>query len=236
MGWSLGASGRLGRSAKGRSGRSSPSSPLSPLSSRIATLLFSSLLGSTFLAACLVAVPLAVHFLYEKPDPTEHRKYVSVSRTSPRSPPPLVLTPLRFCREQDNIGAWFYFAASNILVSWYLAVAVSSPFLPRLAVWTDATNADRRPVFIVRCPGRLDPCARHWSHSHLLGRGAGEREGVYRDVRSLVPIQPPIYSAWSSTQISSLASYSNDRFMVMKSWIKPSQFLRLCPPAARVGS
>ncbi|KAL7413540.1 hypothetical protein BDY24DRAFT_434761 [Mrakia frigida] len=68
---------------------------------RIITLLFSSLAGSTFLSACLVSIPVAVYFLYEKPDPTERRKYVS-----------------------DNIGAWFYFAAFNMLVSWYLAVAV----------------------------------------------------------------------------------------------------------------
>lgn len=45
---------------------------------RIATALFSTLVGSTFLSACLVMIPLLVHFKWEAVNPTEHRKYVSV--------------------------------------------------------------------------------------------------------------------------------------------------------------
>jgi hypothetical protein len=46
---------------------------------RIATALFSTLIGSTFLSGCLISIPLCVHYFWELNDPTEHRRYVSVS-------------------------------------------------------------------------------------------------------------------------------------------------------------
>lgn len=71
-----------------------PSSPADPPPSAASlfTALFSTVVGSTVLAGCLVAVPLCVHYLWEKPHPTDHRKYVSVRR-----PPTLLLasSPVR---------------------------------------------------------------------------------------------------------------------------------------------
>lgn len=71
-------------------------------------LLFSSLLGSIFMAGVLVTPPLIVHFYWYKPHRTDHRRYVD-----------------------DNIQAWFFWAAANLVISWWLAVIVD--FVPVVA-------------------------------------------------------------------------------------------------------
>ncbi|KXN86319.1 Mechanosensitive ion channel protein 5 [Leucoagaricus sp. SymC.cos] len=68
---------------------------------RIIALLFSSLLGSTFVAGLLVIPPLLVHFYWYEPHPTDHRRYV-----------------------KDNIQAWFFWAAANLVISWWLALVI----------------------------------------------------------------------------------------------------------------
>ncbi|KAF9246905.1 Mechanosensitive ion channel-domain-containing protein [Melanogaster broomeanus] len=68
---------------------------------RVFTLLFSSLIGSTFLAGVLVTPALLVHFFWYKPHPTDHRRYVD-----------------------QNVEAWLFWAASNVVISWGLAMIV----------------------------------------------------------------------------------------------------------------
>ena len=65
------------------------------------TLLFSTLIGSTFLAGLLVTPALLIHFYWYKKDPSDDRRYV-----------------------KDNVQAWLFWAAANILISWYLAMIV----------------------------------------------------------------------------------------------------------------
>ena len=72
-----------------------------PPAHSVLTLLFGSLIGSTFLAALLVAGPVLVHFFWYKPHPTDHRRYVL-----------------------DNVQAWLFWAAANLLVSWWLALII----------------------------------------------------------------------------------------------------------------
>lgn len=62
--------------------------------------MFSTLIGSTLLAAILVAAALLPHFLWYNKDKANRRVI------------------------QDNIEAWLFWAAANILVSWYLAMIV----------------------------------------------------------------------------------------------------------------
>ncbi|KAJ8457318.1 hypothetical protein ONZ45_g18356 [Pleurotus djamor] len=68
---------------------------------RIVTFLFSSLIGSTFLAGLLVTPALLVHFYWYLPERTERRQYIN-----------------------QNIQAWLFWAAANLLISWYLALIV----------------------------------------------------------------------------------------------------------------
>ncbi|KAL1687954.1 Mechanosensitive ion channel-domain-containing protein [Schizophyllum commune] len=68
---------------------------------RIMTVLFSTLIGSTFLAGLLVTPALLIHFYWYKKDPSDDRRYV-----------------------KDNVQAWLFWAAANILISWYLAMIV----------------------------------------------------------------------------------------------------------------
>ncbi|KAJ2930224.1 hypothetical protein H1R20_g6858, partial [Candolleomyces eurysporus] len=68
---------------------------------RVVTLLFSSLIGSTFLAGLLITPPLIVHFYWYKPHPTERRRYVD-----------------------KNIQAWLFWAAANVVISWFLAMII----------------------------------------------------------------------------------------------------------------
>ncbi|KAF9452011.1 hypothetical protein P691DRAFT_661968 [Macrolepiota fuliginosa MF-IS2] len=79
---------------------------------RIVALLFSSLLGSIFTAGLLVVPPLVVHFYWYKPDPTDQRRFV-----------------------KDNVEAWFFWAASNLVISWWLALVVDLvPIVARFAI------------------------------------------------------------------------------------------------------
>ncbi|TFK56013.1 hypothetical protein OE88DRAFT_1621194 [Heliocybe sulcata] len=68
---------------------------------RIFTLLFSTLLGSVFLAALLVTPPILLIFFWYKPHPTSERLYIL-----------------------QNVSAWLFWAASNLLVSWFLGFIV----------------------------------------------------------------------------------------------------------------
>lgn len=68
---------------------------------RIITLLFSSLIGSTFLAGVMVTPGILIHFYWYKPNPTEQRLYI-----------------------KQNVQAWTFWAAANLLISWYLALLV----------------------------------------------------------------------------------------------------------------
>jgi hypothetical protein len=65
------------------------------------TLLFGTLIGSIFMAGVFVTGPILIHFYWYKPHPTEHRKYV-----------------------QDNVQAWLFWAAAQLIVSWFLALLV----------------------------------------------------------------------------------------------------------------
>ncbi|KAJ3841228.1 Mechanosensitive ion channel-domain-containing protein [Lentinula raphanica] len=77
---------------------------------RIITLLFSSLLGSTLVAGILVTPGILIHFYWYNDNPTSHRKYV-----------------------EQNVQAWLFWAAANLLLSWYLAVIVD--LVPTLATF-----------------------------------------------------------------------------------------------------
>lgn len=65
------------------------------------TFLFSSLIGSTFLATLLVAASLILHYFWYKKDPTAHRRYVTY-----------------------NVEAWFWWTAANLVFSWCLAMLI----------------------------------------------------------------------------------------------------------------
>ncbi|KAG2013465.1 hypothetical protein CC2G_010377 [Coprinopsis cinerea AmutBmut pab1-1] len=77
---------------------------------RIFALAFSSLIGST-LTAGIVALPaILVHFYWYEADPTDHRKYVD-----------------------QNVQAWLFWVAANIVVSWYLAMIID--LVPVIALY-----------------------------------------------------------------------------------------------------
>ncbi|KIJ56591.1 hypothetical protein M422DRAFT_149686 [Sphaerobolus stellatus SS14] len=94
---------------------------------RIATFFLSTLVGSTVLSCVIAAVPIILHFYYYKPHPTEARRYVT-----------------------DNVAAWLYWTAANILISWYLALIVD--IIPGicniliLAIWGDINENIRSRV------------------------------------------------------------------------------------------
>ncbi|KAI0260914.1 Mechanosensitive ion channel-domain-containing protein [Gloeopeniophorella convolvens] len=67
----------------------------------ILSLLFGSLIGSVFLAVVLATGPILVYFLWYKHHPSEHRRYVV-----------------------DNVEAWLFWAAANVIVSWWLAMLI----------------------------------------------------------------------------------------------------------------
>ncbi|KAF9057504.1 hypothetical protein BJ165DRAFT_1397760 [Panaeolus papilionaceus] len=89
---------------------------------RIVAVLFSSLVGSTFLAALLVVPAILVHFYWYKPHPTDHRRFV-----------------------RDNVQAWLFWAASNLVISWQLAMILDViPILLRFfisATWGHVSEA-----------------------------------------------------------------------------------------------
>jgi hypothetical protein len=68
---------------------------------RIITLLFSSLIGSMFLAGLLITAPILLHFYWYKKNPTEERRYTL-----------------------NNVEAWLFWAAANLIVSWWLALII----------------------------------------------------------------------------------------------------------------
>ncbi|EIN10820.1 hypothetical protein PUNSTDRAFT_65245 [Punctularia strigosozonata HHB-11173 SS5] len=68
---------------------------------RVATFLFSTLIGSVFVSSLLVAGPILVHFLWYVPHKTAHRRYVL-----------------------DNVEAWLFWAAANLLISWFLGFII----------------------------------------------------------------------------------------------------------------
>ncbi|KAG5645782.1 hypothetical protein DXG03_005319 [Asterophora parasitica] len=79
---------------------------------RILTLLSSTIIGSTFLAGLLVIPGVIVHIYWYNPHPTDRRRYV-----------------------KDNVQAWLFWAAANLVISWYLAMAVDViPVLVRFLV------------------------------------------------------------------------------------------------------
>ncbi|KAF5388099.1 hypothetical protein D9615_000037 [Tricholomella constricta] len=68
---------------------------------RLITLLFSTIIGSTFIAGILVVPGVLVQIYWYKPNPTDYRRYV-----------------------KDNVQAWLFWAAANLVISWYLAMIV----------------------------------------------------------------------------------------------------------------
>ncbi|KAI6047029.1 Mechanosensitive ion channel-domain-containing protein [Pisolithus marmoratus] len=68
---------------------------------RLFTFLFSTLIGSVVLAGVLVTPALILYFFWYKPHPTDHRRYVT-----------------------QNVEAWLFWAAANVVVSWGLAMIV----------------------------------------------------------------------------------------------------------------
>ncbi|KAK2466332.1 hypothetical protein APHAL10511_001974 [Amanita phalloides] len=68
---------------------------------RTIAVLFSSLIGSTLLAGLLVTAGILVQVLWYEPHKTDHRRFV-----------------------KDNVQCWLFWLASNIVISWYLAVLV----------------------------------------------------------------------------------------------------------------
>ena len=70
-------------------------------SPRYIAFIFGSLVGSTLLSGLLITPALLVHFLWFKPHPTEHRRYV-----------------------KDNLEAWLFWIAANLTISWYLALCI----------------------------------------------------------------------------------------------------------------
>ncbi|KAF8528910.1 Mechanosensitive ion channel-domain-containing protein [Hysterangium stoloniferum] len=94
---------------------------------RVATFFLSTLVGSTILAGVVAAVPIILHFYYLRPHRSEHRQYIA-----------------------DNVSAWLFWAAANILVSWYLAMivdvipAVSNLFI--FVAWGEISETVRSRV------------------------------------------------------------------------------------------
>ncbi|KAF9468793.1 hypothetical protein BDZ94DRAFT_1279344 [Collybia nuda] len=79
---------------------------------RVITMLFSTLIGSTFLAGVLITPALLIQFYWYKPDPTPERRYI-----------------------KDNVQAWLFWAAANLLISWYLALFVDiAPILSQFFI------------------------------------------------------------------------------------------------------
>ncbi|CDO74550.1 hypothetical protein BN946_scf184632.g7 [Trametes cinnabarina] len=78
---------------------------------RLITLLFSTLIGSTFLSGLIVTPALIVHFYWYKPHPDDHRKYV-----------------------KDNLEAWLFWAAANVSISWGLGLIVD--IIPVIVRWS----------------------------------------------------------------------------------------------------
>ncbi|KAF8211527.1 Mechanosensitive ion channel-domain-containing protein [Mycena galopus ATCC 62051] len=68
---------------------------------RFLTFLFSTLIGSTFLAALLATPGIIIYFFWYKQSETEFRHKITL-----------------------NVQAWLFWAAANLLISWYLAMII----------------------------------------------------------------------------------------------------------------
>ncbi|QRW12748.1 transporter, small conductance mechanosensitive ion channel (MscS) family protein [Ceratobasidium sp. AG-Ba] len=68
---------------------------------RIIIFFFSTLIGSTITAGLLAVAPILLRIYYLKPHRTEHRTYVT-----------------------NTVSAWLFWAAANVLISWYIAVLI----------------------------------------------------------------------------------------------------------------
>ncbi|TFK29334.1 hypothetical protein FA15DRAFT_664267 [Coprinopsis marcescibilis] len=68
---------------------------------RLFVLAFSSLVGSTLMAALVATPAIIVHFYWYLPNPTDRRKFVN-----------------------QNVQAWIFWVAANIVISWYLAMII----------------------------------------------------------------------------------------------------------------
>ena len=79
---------------------------------RIFKLLFSTLIGSTLLAGVIAAPAIVLNYCWYADAETPHRRWV-----------------------KDNAEAWLFWAAANVVVSWYLAFLVDLvPSLVRGAI------------------------------------------------------------------------------------------------------
>lgn len=79
----------------------------------IISFFFTTLIGSAITSGLLVGAALLVHFLYYKrsnDDNRSHRQFVT-----------------------RNVEAWFFWAAANLLVSWFLAFIIN--IVPGLVIW-----------------------------------------------------------------------------------------------------
>lgn len=106
---------------------------------RIVTFFLSTLIGSTLLAGVIVAVPIVLHFYYLIPHHTERRQYVA-----------------------DNVSAWLYWTAANLLLSWYLAMIVDSiPIICNIIIslaWGEITESVRSRVELYNAAkGKIKP-------------------------------------------------------------------------------
>ncbi|KAI0028303.1 Mechanosensitive ion channel-domain-containing protein, partial [Vararia minispora EC-137] len=77
---------------------------------RLLSMLFGSLIGTIVLAGILVAGPILVYEFWYKPHPSESRRYTL-----------------------DNVEAWLFWAAANLVISWWLALIVD--LIPSTARW-----------------------------------------------------------------------------------------------------
>ncbi|KAL5527555.1 hypothetical protein ACEPAG_6356 [Sanghuangporus baumii] len=119
---------------------------------KIIGFFLSTLVGSFITAGVIVAVAIAVRFLYyeqRNDDNRDHRRYIT-----------------------QNVEAWLYWAASNLLVSWFLAFLIN--ILPGVVTWA---------IFIV------------WGH---ISESMKSRVELYRALHDT--IKPAFYggAAWVS--------------------------------------
>ncbi|EJD01268.1 uncharacterized protein FOMMEDRAFT_110956 [Fomitiporia mediterranea MF3/22] len=114
---------------------------------KIISFFLSTLLGSFITASVIVGVALAVHFLYfERSNDSnrDHRRFVT-----------------------QNVEAWLFWAASNLLVSWFLAFLIN--IIPGVVTWA---------IFIV------------WGH---ISESMKSRVELYISVKDT--IKPAFYGA-----------------------------------------
>jgi len=77
---------------------------------RVVAFFLSTLIGSVITSGLLVAAAILVRVLYYQPKMTDHRKYVT-----------------------ENVEAWLFWAASNLIVSWILGFIID--IIPGIFTW-----------------------------------------------------------------------------------------------------